>query len=110
METYFRSTDESYGGMICRGETGMDDMFDTMDGIYQSSFEDIGGDYIPRDENETTCAIRVPPNRFFEVILQKNSCICPDNLFKERGGGGRSNRSQYCFANFVEQLRTHGKK
>ena len=67
METYFRSTEESYGGMICRGETGMDDMFDTMDGIHQRSFEDIGGQYIPRDEKETTCAIRLPSNRFFEV-------------------------------------------
>ena len=48
----------------------MDDMFDTMDGIHQRSFEDIGGQYIPRDEKETTCAIRLPSNRFFEVRLR----------------------------------------
>ena len=68
METYFRSTDDSYGGMICRGETGMDDIFNTMDGIYRKSFEDLGGEYIARGENETTCAIRLPPNKFFKVI------------------------------------------
>ena len=67
METYFRSTDDSYGGMICRDEPDMDALFDTMDGIHRKSFEDLGGKYMPRDENETTCAIRLPPNRFFEV-------------------------------------------
>ena len=69
METYFRSTDDSYGGMICRDEPDMDDLFDTMDGIHRKSFEDLGGKYIARDENETTCAIRLPPNRFFEVSI-----------------------------------------
>ena len=78
METYFRSTDDTYGGMICRDEPDMDDIFDTMDGIHRKSFEDLGGKYIPRDENETTCAIRLPPNRFFEVILVNISRGCAD--------------------------------
>ena len=69
METYFRSTDDSYGGMICRDEPDMDDLFNTMHGIHRKSFKDLGGKYIPRDENEKTCAIRLPPNRFFEVLL-----------------------------------------
>ena len=69
METYFRSTDDSYGGMICRDEPDMDDLFDTMDGINRKSFEGLGEKYKRRNENETTCAIRLPPNRFFEVSI-----------------------------------------
>ena len=75
METYFRSTDDSYGGMICRDEPDMDDLFDTMDGIHRKSFEDLGGEYIDRDENETTCAIRLPPNRFFKVSIHSIGCV-----------------------------------
>ena len=66
METYFRSTDDSNGGMICEGEAGMDDVFDKMKDIHQESFQELGGEYIWRG-NETTCAIRLPPNRFFKV-------------------------------------------
>lgn len=77
METYFRSTDDSYGGMICRDEPDMDDLFNTMDVIHRKSFEDLGGKYMPRDENETSCAIRLPPNRFFEVMLVSVSRGCP---------------------------------
>ena len=69
METYFRSTDDSYGGMVCEGETGMHDVFKKMEYIKRKSFEDVGGEYIPRDDNEQTCAIRLPPNKFFEVRL-----------------------------------------
>ena len=69
METYFRSTDDSYGGMMCRDEPDMDDLFNTMNDIHRKSFEDLGGKYVRRDENETTCAIRLPPNRFFEVSI-----------------------------------------
>ena len=79
METYFRSTDDSYGGMICRDEPDMDDLFNTMDGIHRKSFEDLGGKYM-RHENETTCAIRLPPNRFFEVILVSISRGCADTI------------------------------
>ena len=78
METYFRSTDDSYGGMICRDEPDMDDLFNTMDDIHRKSFEDLGGKYIPRDENETTCAIRLPPNRFFVVMLVSVSRGCAE--------------------------------
>ena len=78
METYFRSTDDSYGGMICRDEPDMDDLFNTMDDIHRKSFEDLGGKYVPRDKNETTCAIRLPPNRFFEVILVSVSRGCAE--------------------------------
>ena len=78
METYFRSTDDTYGGMICRDEPDMDDMFDTMDAIHRKSFEDLGGEYIPRDENETTCAIRLPPNKFFKVTLRSIGHVCAD--------------------------------
>ena len=69
METYFRSTDHSYGGMICRDDPDMNDLFNKMDDIHQKSFKDLGGEYIPRDENETTCAIRLPPNGFFKVLI-----------------------------------------
>ena len=69
METYFRSTDDSNGGMICEGEASMDDVFEKMKHIHQKSFQELGGEYIQRDGDETTCAIRLPPNIFFEVIL-----------------------------------------
>ena len=82
METYFRSTDDSNGGMICDGEAGMDDVFDKMKDIHQKSFQDLGGEYVQRDENEKTCAIRLPPNTFFEVAFS--------NTF--RGGAGEVER------------------
>ena len=69
METYFRSTDDSNGGMICEGEAGMDDVFGKMKDIHKESFQELGGAYSPR-ENETTCAIRLPPNTFFEVTYR----------------------------------------
>ena len=68
MKTYFKSTDDDNGGMICAGEVGMDDEFDTIiNKIHRKSFEDVGGKYDP-GENEKICAIRLPPNIFFEVI------------------------------------------
>ena len=68
MKTYFKSTDDDNGGMICAGEVGMDDKFDTIiNEIHRKSFEDVGGKYDP-GENEKICAIRLPPNIFFEVI------------------------------------------
>ena len=69
MKTYFRSTDDAHGGMICKGEVGMDGIFDTMKEIHRKSFQELGGEYIQRDGDENTCAIRLPPNIFFEVIL-----------------------------------------
>ena len=66
METYFRSTDDSHGGMICEGEEGMEGVFDKMKEIHQESFAELGGEYSRRG-NEKTCAIRLPSNRFFEV-------------------------------------------
>ena len=68
METYFRSTEQSNGGIICEGEAGMDDVFGKMKDIHQKSFQELGGEYIRRG-NETTCAIRLPPNTFFEVVF-----------------------------------------
>ena len=67
METYFRSTDNSNWGMVCEGEADMGDVFGDIKEIQQKSFQDLGGKYAPRDKNETTCAIRLPPNVFFEV-------------------------------------------
>ena len=69
METYFRSTEESNGGMICEGEASMDDVFDKMKDIHHESFQELGGEYVRRG-NETTCAIRLPPNTFFEVAFR----------------------------------------
>ena len=77
METYFRSTDDSNGGMICEGEAGMDDVFGKMKDIHKESFQELGGAYSPR-KNEKTCAIRLPPNTFFEVAF--------GNRFQGSGG------------------------
>ena len=67
MQSYFNSTDNT-GGMMCDGEGGMDDdVFNTIKGIQQKSFHELGGEYRERDENEKTCAIRLPPTVFFEV-------------------------------------------
>ena len=74
MNTYFRSIDgaqgddSAHGGMICEGGVGMDDVFDTMKEIHRKSFQEVGGEHIPRDADEKTCAIRLPPNIFFKVI------------------------------------------
>ena len=77
METYFRSTDDSNGGMICEGEAGMDDVFGKMKDIHKDTFQALGGAYSPRDENETTCAIRLPPNTFFEVAFGNTTGVVP---------------------------------
>ena len=76
METYFRSTDDTNGGMICEGEAGMDDVFGKMKDIYQESFQEVGGAYSAR-KNEMTCAIRLPSNRFFEVAFWNTSGVVP---------------------------------
>ena len=65
METYFKSSANSNGGMLCEGEVDMDKR--TINEIYNRSFKDIGGSYEP-GENEKTCAIRLPANVFFEVV------------------------------------------
>ena len=67
METYFRSTDDSSGGMICGDGSRIDGPFDEMEKIHQKSFQQLGGEYIRRDKK--TCAIRLSPNEFFEVML-----------------------------------------
>ena len=67
METYFNSTDNS-GGMMCEGQASMDDVFKTMEKHHEKSFENIGGKYVPRDEEEKTCAIRLAPAVFFKVF------------------------------------------
>ena len=77
METYFRSTDDSNGGMICEGEAGMDDVFGKMKDIHKESFQELGGAYVQRDENEMTCAIRLPPNTFFEVAFGNTMGVVP---------------------------------
>ena len=53
---------------MCEGEVGMDDVFGRMKEIHQKSFQDLGGEYIERDGDEKTCAIRLPPAAFFEVV------------------------------------------
>ena len=75
MITYFRSDDNDgdYGGMICEREDfflaneSAKKMFDTIKEIHQKSYQEHGGEYFPRDNHERTCAVRLPPNRFFEV-------------------------------------------
>ena len=69
MEVYFNSTDNS-GGLVCKGVLGMDTVFDKMNDIHRNSFQDVGGEYSERDENEKTCAMRLPPTVFFKVILR----------------------------------------
>ena len=68
MKQYFESTAND-GGLICQGEVGMDNVFAKMKEIQQKSFQDLGGEYIERNGNEKTCAIRLPPTAFFEVLL-----------------------------------------
>ena len=82
METYFRSTGDSNGGMICQSEFGIDDIFEQMEDIHRKSFQDIGGKYIPRGKNEKTCAIRLAPNTFFKVMLGNRVCDRGDKTGK----------------------------
>ena len=66
MTLYFNS-DGSTGGMACEGEGGMDDeVFKRIKDIHRKSFEELGGEYIERDD-EKTCAVRMPSIVFFEV-------------------------------------------
>ena len=74
MITYFRSDDNhtDYGGMICEGNkllvanTSEKKMFETIKQIHQKSHQEHDGNYF--DDHERTCAIRLAPNRFFEVL------------------------------------------
>ena len=68
METYFHTNDNS-GGMMCEGEASMEGVFKTIKKHHEKSFQDINGTHIPRDEDEKTCAIRLPPTVFFKVLL-----------------------------------------
>ena len=69
MNTYFTKTGSSTG-MMCDGETSSDDaIFRTIKETHQKSFQDLGGEYIERDNNEQTCAVRLATNAFFEVIV-----------------------------------------
>lgn len=74
MERYFTSTDNS-GGMICEGQASMEHVFKMMNKTYQKSFQKVGGKYKARDENEKTCAIRLPPTVFFKVRIRVSS-VC----------------------------------
>ena len=77
MSTYFRSKDNhtDYGGMICDGDNlflgnaSAGKLFETIKNVHQSSHQECGGEHVTRDDRERTCAIRLPPNRFFEVFL-----------------------------------------
>ena len=76
MITSFRSDDDdgNYGGYFCEREKlflaneSAKKMFDTIKEIHQKSYQEHGGQYFPRDDHERTCAVRLPPNRFFEVL------------------------------------------
>ena len=70
MNMYFDyKTVDGHGGMMCEGEDGMESVFGNIKEIQKQSFEELGGAYIERGGKETTCAIRLPPSTFFEVIL-----------------------------------------
>ena len=66
METYFESTPND-GGMICKDGEGMEEQFDKIKEIHQRSFQDVGGDFIPRD-GENICSIRLASAVFFKVL------------------------------------------
>ena len=83
MNAYFRPIDGAHGGMICEGGAGMDDVFDTMKEIHRNSFQELGGEYIPRDEDEKTCAIRLPPNIFFKVMSPSNLKFDTNRIIQE---------------------------
>ena len=76
MVTYFRSGDNrtDYGGMACEGDTlfvantSKKKIFGTIKKIHEKSHQEHGGAYFQRNKRERTCAIRLPPNRFFEVF------------------------------------------
>ena len=71
LEGYFNSTGNT-GGMVCDGkkyDASAAKVFDTMEKIHRKSFEDVGGEYRPRDTNEKTCAIRLSSTVFFEVCV-----------------------------------------
>ena len=66
METYFESTPND-GGMICKDGKSMKEQFDKIEEIHRRSFQDVEGEYIPRD-GEKTCAIRLASAVFFKVL------------------------------------------
>ena len=66
METYFESTPND-GGMICKDGEAMAEQFNKIEEIHQRSFQEVGGEYIPRD-GEKTCAIRLASAVFFKVL------------------------------------------
>ena len=74
METYFNSADNS-GGILCEGDASMADEFDKINETYHKSFQDIGGKYKKRDENEKICAVRMPPSVFFKVLIGLGMCL-----------------------------------
>ena len=79
METYFNGTHGNNGGMMCQDDTTgaeMDQVFRKMDAVHNTSFEDIGGTFIPR-EHESTCAIRLASTLFFEVRARDSNFFTP---------------------------------
>ena len=60
---------------MCEREVSTADVFNTMKKFHEKSFQDIGGKYIPQDENEKTCAIRLAPHVFFKVLLGLGMCL-----------------------------------
>ena len=58
----------------------MQDAFDEMNETYRKSFRDFGGEYIPRDEHEKTCVVRVPPTVFFKVLTGIDVCLYRERL------------------------------
>ena len=67
METYFESTPND-GGMICKDGEGMKEQFNKIKEIHQRSFQDVGGEFIPRD-GEKVCSIRLASAVFFKVVI-----------------------------------------
>ena len=67
METYFESTPND-GGMICKDGEGMEEQFNKIKEIHQRSFQDVGGEFIPRD-GEKVCSIRLASAVFFKVVI-----------------------------------------
>ena len=80
METYFESTPND-GGMICKDGEGMEEQFEKIKEIHQRSFEDVGGEFIPRD-GEKTCSIRLASAVFFKVLPREGlgSILLRDTL------------------------------
>ena len=67
METYFESTPND-GGMICKDGDGMEEQFNKIKKIHQRSFQEVGGEFIPRD-GEKVCSIRLASAVFFKVVI-----------------------------------------